>query len=77
MRYCYQERCDSCGKFISLGAPGVSWSQDWQWSWGEPDLNDPTYRCNDCTEKLGIKPTNCQETETVKYHGRNPTLING
>jgi len=68
----YQERCDCCGRFVNLAAPGVSWSQSYGYCMdGTPDLHDPTYRCSPCTDKLGVKPTNCNESGG-KYHGRNP-----
>ncbi len=37
----YQEKCDNCGRFLSVGAPGVSWSQSWGYDWeGCPDQRD-------------------------------------
>jgi hypothetical protein len=68
----YQPRCDRCGRFVLEDAPGVSWSQQWSYdSEGVPDLHDPTFRCSPCTDKHGIKPTNCNESNGSKYHGRN------
>lgn len=66
-------RCNKCGRYVNDGAPGVSWAQSWSTGWGGvPDLHDPGFRCSPCTDKHGIPPTNCNETER-KYHGRNPT----
>jgi hypothetical protein len=66
----YQERCDTCGKFLLIGSPGSSWSQQWSYDYdGCPDLHDPTYRCSPCTDMRGVKPTNCQGD---RYNGRNP-----
>lgn len=74
MRASFQERCDMCGRFVNGSAPGVSWSQQWSYGMdGTPDLHDPTIRCSKCTDKHGIRPTNCCETNGNKYHGRNPT----
>jgi hypothetical protein len=67
----YHENCDKCGRFVSIGAPGVSWSQSYSETMEGPDLHDPTYRCSPCTDLYGIKPTNCNESQS-KYHGRNP-----
>lgn len=46
----YQEKCDNCGRFLSVGAPGVSWSQSWGYDWGGrpdqrdyPELPEPNY----------------------------------
>ena len=68
----WQTRCDKCGCFVSEKGPGVSWSQNWSYDYeGTPDLHDATFRCSPCTDKYGIKPTNCNESQ-AKYHGRNP-----
>lgn len=68
MSYNVAEQCDMCGKFCNPSAPGVSWSQQWSYDLsGTPDLHDPTYRCSPCTDKHGVKPTNCQGN----YNGRN------
>jgi hypothetical protein len=68
----YQTRCDCCGHFVQEGAPGVSWAQQWSYDYeGTPDLHDTTFRCSPCTDKHGMKGTNCDETRG-KYHGRNP-----
>lgn len=68
----YQTRCDMCGRFVQEGGEGVSWSQSWSYDTsGTPDLHDPAFRCSPCTDAHGIKPTNCNETQS-KYHGRNP-----
>lgn len=65
------ERCDCCGRFVRQDAPGVSASQTWQYSMdGTPDLNDPVYRCSPCTDKHGIRETNCHNPES--YRWRNP-----
>jgi hypothetical protein len=67
----HNESCDTCGRFISIGALGVSWAQQWSYSMdGTPDLHDPRYRCSACTDKRGIPSTNCGNPEN--YHGRNP-----
>lgn len=67
----YRDRCDCCGRFLKMDAPGVSWSQSWSYDMeGTPDLHDVTYRCSPCTDKHGIKPTNCCEDRN-KYNGRN------
>lgn len=67
----YRPRCDMCGRFIAEGAPGVSWSQSWGYDMdGTPDLYDAELRCSPCTDLHGIKPTNCNESQS-KYHGRN------
>lgn len=73
MSWCiYQTRCDCCGKFIRENGPGVSWSQSYSYSMdGTPDLDDTTYRCSPCTDLHGIKPTNCNESQSP-YHGRTP-----
>lgn len=66
----YQDRCDCCGKFVKAGAPGVSWSRQWSYDAdGTPDLHDETLRCSPCTDKHGIKPTNCVGDG---YSGRTP-----
>lgn len=68
----YQTRCDCCGRFVREDGPGVSWSQSYGYGIdGTPDLHDQTFRCSPCTDKHGIKPTNCNEAQG-KYHGRNP-----
>ena len=62
------ERCDVCGQFISLATHGVSWSQTWYIPMsGEPELNDPAFRCETCTDKFGIRDTNCAKPE--RYQG--------
>ena len=69
----WQTRCDCCGRFVREGGSGVSWSQQWSYDYeGTPDLHDPTFRCSPCTDEHGVKPTNCNETNGGKYHGRNP-----
>lgn len=68
----WQTRCDKCGCFVRDNGPGVSWSQDWSYDYdGTPSLHDATWRCSRCTDKHGIEPTNCNESQR-KYHGRNP-----
>lgn len=68
----WQPRCECCGAFVRADAPGVSWAQQYGYDMdGVPDLHDPTYRCSPCTDKNGLRGTNCNET-TCKYHGRNP-----
>lgn len=68
----FQDRCDCCRRFVNPSAIGVSWSQQWSYDMdGTPDLHDVTYRCSPCTDKHGIKPTNCNESNGSKYHGRN------
>lgn len=71
----FSNRCEICGKYISVSALGVSWSQNWSYDMGgTPDLHDATYRCSPCTDKRGIKPTNCNEANGNKYHGRNESV---
>lgn len=71
----FQTRCECCGKFVQQGAPGVSWAYQWSYSSdGTPDLHDPTYRCSPCTDKHGLRGTNCNESES-KYHGRNAATL--
>lgn len=68
----FQSRCECCGKFVQQGGPGVSWAQQWSYDYdGTPDLHDPTYRCSPCTDKHGMRGTNCNESQS-KYHGRTP-----
>lgn len=68
--------CDCCGKFVSIGAPGVSWSQQWGYDMsGCPDLYDPTFRCSPCTDKYGIAPTNC--APSYRGNGRNRPTTQG
>lgn len=62
----FQPRCDCCGRFVQVNSPGVSWCQ----TYTHLSLNDPTYRCSPCTDRLGVRPTNCNEREQP-YHGRN------
>lgn len=72
MGWFYQDRCDICGRFVSLGASGVSWSRSWGYDWeGCPELHDAVWRCAKCTTEHGAKETNCNESES-KYHGTNP-----
>lgn len=66
----WPEHCDRCGRYLNTNATGVSWCQTYT---PPHDLNDPTYRCSPCTDKFGIKPTNCNESERP-YHGRNPPV---
>lgn len=67
------DRCELCGRYLNPGAPGVSWSQSWGYCMdGSPDLYDPTYRCSACTDKAGIRPTNC--AAGYPGNGRNPTF---
>lgn len=66
----FQDRCDICGRFVSLGSPGVSWSTQWGYDMsGTPDLHDPTFRCSPCTDLHGVEPTNCVGEN---WAGRNP-----
>lgn len=68
------DRCELCGCFLNPSAPGVSWSQSWGYCMdGSPDLYDPTYRCSACTDKAGIRPTNC--VAGYPGNGRNPTFL--
>lgn len=65
-------KCDACGRFLNPAAPGVSWSQTWSYCMdGSPDLHDPGFRCSPCTDKFGVRDTNCAHPE--RYQGRNPT----
>lgn len=71
-----RDRCDKCGRFVQQLAPGVSWCQTWSYDMsGTPDLHDPTYRCSPCTDKHGVKVTNCAHPE--RYSGRNPIEVHG
>lgn len=70
MRYATWPNCDRCGRFVRPNDPGVSWCQ----TYTHLDLNDPTYRCSPCTDRHGVKPTNCNESQGP-YHGRNPTEV--
>lgn len=64
------ERCDKCGRFTATAAPGVSWSRCW-WEDGRGgELEDPRFRCHPCTEKHGVRPTNC--APGYPGNGRNP-----
>jgi len=66
------ERCDTCGRFVSEMGAGVSWSQSWSYGWdGTPDIHDRTYRCSPCTDRLGIKESNCNPAADP-WSGRNP-----
>lgn len=70
--YGYPFKCDTCGRFVKESAPGVSTSQSWSYDMsGTPDLHDPTFRCSPCTDKRGVKPTNCLQPSS--YAWRNPT----
>lgn len=62
-----RERCDSCGRYVSPGGQGVSWCQTYSGMW----LNDPTYRCSPCTDRLGVGESNCNP-ESGPWSGRNP-----
>lgn len=67
----FQPRCDQCGKFVNEKGDGVSWSHSFSYDMdGVPYLEDIDFRCSPCTDKHGVKPTNCNESES-KYHGRN------
>jgi len=69
-----QDRCDVCGRFLSVGAPGVSWSQSWGYCMdGSPELYDPTFRCSPCTDTWGVKPTNC--ADSYIGNGRNRAAL--
>lgn len=66
------ENCDTCGRFVGIHSPGVSWGQQWSYDMsGSPDLHDPRYRCSPCTDKHGIPRTNC--APNYGGNGRNPT----
>ena len=65
-------KCDTCGRFVSPWALGVSGSQRWSETWDGPDLHEPVYRCSACTDKHGIRGTNCYNPE--RYQWRNPAL---
>lgn len=67
-----RDRCDQCGRFVQTSARGVSWCQTWGYGYdGTPELYDATYRCSPCTDRLGVKPTNCAGEH---YNGRNAVL---
>ena len=61
------ERCDCCGRYVSLGGPGVSWSQ----SHDGMHLHDVRYRCSPCTDAHGVEPSNCNP-KAGTWNGRNP-----
>lgn len=51
--------CDVCGRFVAA-RPGASWSQQWHQDMGGfPCLDDPKWRCIDCTTTHGVGDTNC------------------
>lgn len=52
-------KCDVCGRFMSPGSLGTSWSIEWTNEGGYPELHEPEWRCSPCTDKEGVKPTNC------------------
>lgn len=67
----FQSRCDQCGMFVKADGPGVSWAVQWTYDhYGTPELCDATHRCSPCTDRHGMKATNCNERDG-KYHGRN------
>lgn len=68
-----QLRCQSCGRFVSPGAPGVSSWQTWSYCMdGSPDLHDPVFQCSPCTDKHGYEFSNCHPPSA--YQWRNPPL---
>lgn len=72
MRPEHIENCDICGRFVSIGAPGASWSQQWWHDMsGFPELGDPVWRCSPCTDKHGVAPTNC----APNYCGNGRNLL--
>jgi len=61
------ERCVSCGRFMSF-LPGASWAQSWSYDMsGFPDLHDPRWQCAKCTDKHGPLTGNCAHPE--RYSG--------
>lgn len=67
-RFDQPENCDCCGRFVSCGKPGTSWSQDWSYDLdGCPTLHDPRWRCSECTAEHGPRDTNCAYPE--RYSG--------
>lgn len=67
-KYLLPHRCVSCGRFVSVGAPGTSWAQSWSYDMdGCPNLHDPRWQCADCTQKHGALGTNCAHPE--RYSG--------
>jgi hypothetical protein len=62
-----QENCIDCGRFIWPLGPGVSWCR----TYTHMDLNDPTYRCSPCTDKHGLRESNCNPA-AGPWSGRNP-----
>ena len=70
----FLDRCECCGRFVSIGAEGVSWSQTWSYQMdGTPELNDPRYRCSSCTDKFGIGWTNCAPSYPGNGRNLSPT----
>lgn len=70
-RHPWLENCDVCGRFVSAGAPGTSWSQNWSYDMsGFPELGDLRWRCSPCTDAHGIARTNC--APNYPGNGRNP-----
>lgn len=70
-RSCSRFNCDCCGRFVSPGAPGTSWSRQWYYDLdGCPDLEDEEWRCAKCTDKHGVGSTNC--APTFPGNGRVP-----
>lgn len=56
----FATNCDRCGRFMSQGAPGASWSRTWSHDMsGCPELDDPVFRCAPCTARHGVGWTNC------------------
>jgi hypothetical protein len=66
-----RHRCQSCGRYMTPGAPGVSSWQTWGYCMdGSPDLHDPVFQCSLCTDKNGYQHSNCHPPEA--YQWRNP-----
>lgn len=62
-----RDRCNMCGRYVRLNAPGVAWVQ----TYSGFDLNDPSYRCSPCTDKFGEMQSNCNPA-AGPWSGRNP-----
>lgn len=58
------EKCVSCGKFMSLVEEGGSWAQNWHYEMdGSPTLDDPVFQCKTCTDAHGVLASNCNNPE--------------
>jgi len=51
-------KCDDCGRFISYGAAGLSWAD--QYTFYPPGCDYVHQRCPRCTERLGPVTSNAR-----------------